>query len=183
MALSAGISLTGTVGTEPRLIAEVGPPPWDAVQGQVSCKYATPACAQRIATPWVLALIERMQEGLTESRVIDIRWWEHLEVGDVPGLSMWHYDCYLTDRDKRPAEHRLYFAGANCRTQFEPDIRPPEGWIVGYTHNDRHRIMPAESAGPRLLVRVSQVSITPANHIGPPPLFRRKVLKQEFYGT
>lgn len=166
---------TTTVGTEPRLLEEVGPPPWDEIAGQESCKYAVPACAGSIAKPWVSSLISRMRLSLPfGTPVIDIRWWEELEPGDLPGVPAWHYDCYNYLQDAYPAHHRLYFYGAGCQTMFESGYQPPEGWILGYDHQTLHRIMPAQVRGPRLLVRVSLVAITPANRIGPPPLIKGK---------
>jgi hypothetical protein len=153
-------------------IEEIGPPPWGEIVGQTLCKYATPACALRIATPWVAGLIERMRLGLPSPLVIDIRYWSHLGIGDLPGLPHWHYDCFNRLSDDKPARHRLYFAGAGCRPLFEGDYRPPEGWIIEYSHRDRHRIMPAEEAGPRVLVRVSNVELMAANAITSPPLFK-----------
>lgn len=159
--------------TEPAIIGEVGPPPWPEVAGQKSCKYATLACASRIATPWVRSLIDQMRAGLPVDRlVIDIRWWACLEVGDLPGLPHWHYDCFNELQDDKPARHRLYFAGAGCVPMFEPDYRPPEGQIIEYNHRHKHRIMPATLAGPRLLVRVSSVAMTPINKVGPPTVIK-----------
>ena len=158
-------------GTDLLLGEDVGPPPWAEIAGQESCKYATPACADRIATPWVRSLISRMRAGLSSDKlVVDIRWWQHLDPGDLPGLPHWHYDCYNELQESRPARHRIYFSGAGCQPMFEPEYRPPEGCILEYSHRSKHRIMPATLAGPRLLVRVSSVDIRPANKIGAPPL-------------
>lgn len=167
-------TLTTTVGTEPFLVEEVGPPPWSELAGQESCKYAVPDCANSIAKPWVRDLILRMRSTLPYGTpLIDIRWWEHLEVNDLPGIARWHYDCYNELQNDHPAQHRLYFYGAGSRTMFESGYQPPEGWIVGYDHQTYHCVMPATTVGPRLLVRVSHVDLTPANRIGPPPLFHK----------
>jgi hypothetical protein len=142
------------------------------VFGQRSCKYARPELARSIALPWVASLLDRMLATLPGASLVDIRWWERLRPGDLPGIPAWHFDCLNRADDPRSAEeeHRLYFAGAGCRTMFRPDYRPPEGWILAYGHAAEHRIMPATIEGPRLLVRVTRADIRPANRIGPPPL-------------
>lgn len=160
--------------TEPRLLFNYGPPPWGSLHRQTSCKYASMTCAKSIALPWVWTLIEAMQDTFSDptSLLVDIRYWAHLNVGDVPGIPHWHYDCYNTVDDPRSEgeEHRLYIAGAGCQTLFEGGFRPLEGWVTHYLHVHRHRIMPATIAGPRLLVRVSKTSIRPVNHIKAPPV-------------
>jgi hypothetical protein len=165
-----------TTSTDPVLLAEVGPPPWAEIEGQRSCKYASIACAHAIALPWVRSLVDRMIGTLPSADriLVDVRWWPDLRPGDLPGLPDWHFDCYNDPDAPQSAgeEHRLYFAGAGCRTMFWPDLRPPEGWILGYPHTAKHRVMPATVAGPRLLVRVSQAAIRPRNLVRPPPLFR-----------
>jgi hypothetical protein len=121
-------------------------------------------------------LVEAMRATMPPASpvLVDVRWWDRLEVGDSPGLPHWHYDCHNAEDDPRSAdeEHRLYFAGAGSRTMFEGGFQPPEGWVTRYDHRHRHRVMPATVPGPRLLVRVSRTTIRPANQVRPPPLFR-----------
>jgi hypothetical protein len=162
------------ITTDLRSVEHVGPAPWANVLGQRSCKYACPALARSIALPWVGALIERMIGTLPDANLVDVRWWERLEPGDLPGIPNWHFDCFnRADSDRSEGEeHRLYFAGAGCRPMFRPDVRPEEGWIHAYGHGAEHRIMPATIAGPRLLVRVTRADLRPTNRVGRPPLIR-----------
>lgn len=166
------------MGTE-ALVREYGFPPWDLLVGHASCKYATHACANSISHAWVRDLIAAMRETLPAgcSPLVDVRYWAHLEPGDSPGLPHWHFDCYNAAGDPRSEgeEHRLYFAGAGCRTMFRGGFQPPEGWIVAYGHDDEHRVMPATVPGPRLLVRVSKTRIPAANVVREPPLFRGRL--------
>lgn len=164
--------------TDPSLILPIGPPSWPDVVGQASIKYGSVERAKSIACPFVQLLIDSMLATLTGGGVslVDIRYWPHLDIGDLPGLPQWHYDCYNSKDDPRSAheEHRLYFAGAGCRTMFEGGFQPPEGWVIGYRHNNLHRIMPATIAGPRLLVRVSRTNIRAANDIRPPTIIKEE---------
>lgn len=162
--------------TDLRAIERVGLPPWPDVFGQRSCKYAAPALARSIALPWVGALVDRMLATLPGANLVDVRWWERLAPGDLPGLPNWHYDCQNAEdaAGSEGEEHRLYFAGAGCRPMFRPDLRPEEGWIYGYGHSAEHRIMPATVEGPRLLVRVTRASIRTPGRVGPPPVIRTR---------
>lgn len=157
--------------TDLRAVAHIGPPTWSDIEGQRSCKYAAPDVARGIALPWVRGLLDRMLDTLPDATLVDIRWWARLNVGDLPGLPIWHYDCRnKADAGDEAEEHRLYFAGAGCRPMFRPDVQPPEGWIYAYGHRAEHRIMPATVAGPRLLIRVTRATVRPTNAIKPPPL-------------
>lgn len=162
------------------LIRNYGPPPWSEIEGQQACKYASLEFAEKIAAPWIWVLIKAMCETLSADctrPLIDIRWWRALQVGDIPGVPGWHYDCFNAPEDPRSVgeEHRLYFAGAGCRTRFCPDYQPPEGWIIGYGHNAKHEITAATLPGPRLLVRASKASVRIMNESREPYIFRRAI--------
>lgn len=161
-----------------RRVADIGPPPWAQVAGQPSFKYMPPLRALDLACPFVRGMVEAMSATLpppTEGHriLVDVRWWESLSPGDVPGVAGWHYDCFNQADDPRSEgeEHRLYFSGAGCRTEFDCG-QLSEGVVWGYGHHDRHRISPATIAGPRLLIRVSRTRVPAVGYVAPPPVFR-----------
>lgn len=144
---------------------ELGPPPWSELAGHPCLKYATWAAVRRTCIPWVRDAVQAMSATLPVGQVlIDVRYWPHLDVGQIPGVPGWHYDCH--NRAGASAdEHRLYFSGAGCRTRFRPDVQPPENWVVAYSHDAEHEITPAMLSGPRLLIRCSRTDLTPDNRV------------------
>lgn len=167
-----------TAATDPTRLLPIGLPPWPDIAGQPSIKYGSLERARSIARPFVRFVIDAMVATFDQSEglLVDIRYWPNLDVGDLPGLPHWHYDCYNSKDDARSEgeEHRLYFAGAGCRTLFEGGDQPPEGWVIGYGHKALHRITPATVAGPRLLVRVSKTNIKAVNSIRPPTIIKER---------
>lgn len=144
---------------------EAGDPPWAEVHGQPCLKYATVSMACLHVGPWIAALIDGMCRTINGSPLVDVRWWEHLEPGQIPGVPGWHYDTFNDATRGTQDVHRLYIAGAGCRTEFRGGYLAPEGTVIGYDHEDEHRISPATKPGPRLLVRVSLTTIRPANRV------------------
>jgi hypothetical protein len=114
----------------------------------------------------VASTLAVMRSTLPAANLVDIRWWSHLNPGDVPGVAGWHFDCFNAHDGTSTDEHRLYFAGAGCRTLFRSGYAPEE-CIVGYGHDAEHTITPATISGPRLLLRVTRSTIRPANAIRP----------------
>lgn len=142
----------------------IGEPPWRDIAGQRCIKYGSVRVATDIAHPWVAWAVRTMAGTLRgDEPLVDIRWWPNLEPGDIPGVPGWHYDVFNRPGDI-VGDHRLYFYGAGCCTEFR-DGFGDEGWVHAYGHSDEHRISPAKSKGPRLLIRVSHTTIRPANHV------------------
>lgn len=148
----------------PARVLHIGEPPWRDVAGQRCIKYGSVRASLSIAAPWVAWAVRMMAGTLrSDNPLVDIRWWPMLSVGDIPGVPGWHYDVFNRPGDI-VGEHRLYFYGAGCCTEFR-DGFGVEGWVHAYGHNEEHRISPAKSEGPRLLIRVSHTTIRPANHV------------------
>lgn len=149
------------------------PPAWSDIDQQPCLKYASVSYAMLHSTPAIRSLVEPMLDTLpTEvdgATLIDVRYWRHLSIGDIPGVPGWHYDVRNRPGTDLRETHRLYFVGAGCRTMFRDTagniVQPPESTIIAYGHDDVHCIAPATIAGPRLLVRCSLASIRPVNHM------------------
>lgn len=149
------------------------PPVWQDIDQQPCLKYASISYTMQRSTPAIRSLIESMLDtlptGVDAATLIDVRYWRHLNIGDIPGVPGWHYDVHNRPNTDFRETHRLYFVGAGCRTMFRDTagnvVQPNESTIVAYGHDDIHCIAPATVAGPRLLIRCSRALIRPANHM------------------
>lgn len=148
----------------PARILYIGEPPWADIARQPCIKYGALRVALDMAHPWIADVVTRMAETLPHAApLVDIRLWPNLTPGDIPGVPGWHYDVFNRP-DVAVGEHRLYFFGAGCCTEFR-DGFGVEGWVHAYGHDEEHRISPARTPGSRLLIRVSHTTIRPANRI------------------
>ena len=140
-------------------------------------KYVSVDFATRHSAPWVAETVLHMVRVLPRQRqhvAVDVKYWDHLNVGDMPALPHWHLDCDQFDTSGTESEDLLLYSfGAGCRTQFlsedvevggpwpatwtppVPVFQAPEGRVVQYTRRHIHAASPATRAGPRLLIRVA----------------------------
>ena len=161
-----------TVAGNPHILWSESDPPWDRLATQLSCKYSSLEFALSICScQWLDSLLQRVS---LPNSLIDLKYWPWLNVGDIPGLPNWHYDCFLEQREEHPAIHRLIFWGAGSCTEFR-DYSIHEGTLYEYDHNSEHRPKPALYNGPRLLIRSSLVSgIKPINQTMIPYITKKK---------
>lgn len=157
-----------------RSLFYIGAPDWDGVHTQISFKYASERFACSRMCSWVLSAFERIRDGFPSAPdtrfLVDVRYWDRLNVGDIPGIPHWHFDCYNNESDPRSENelHRLYFFGADCEPEFQGHGHARMGYVWEYPHTALHRITAARAAGPRLLIRISRTQIYPVNQIHTP---------------
>lgn len=169
--------LSTIAGAEPAVLGTLPPPPWEELLGHWSMKCASERMVKRLCHPWILdqvAALSATFEG--EHRIFtDVKYWEHLDPGDMPGLSHWHVDCACPAgrAEERQEEHRLCYWGAGCCTMFRPGVQHPEGTVLAYNHWTWHKVQPAATPGPRLLLRCSSFAEDPGGYSYHSGWFRR----------
>jgi len=135
---------------------------------QLSIKQASFSFAYENATDDVRSHLDRLIVlRPAKPNLVDIKVWEHLDIGDIPGVPGWHYDIWNDPVKGASDVHALFIVGAGCQTEFrftrklgETPVEyttlfvPESSWYF-YTGAEEHRISPATKAGSRLLIRAS----------------------------
>lgn len=155
------MELPGLIRFTENYVTTHGTPPWAEFTRLPCVRYASVSfAAGSVGSDWVVRLIHRMAQDL-EHPLVDVRYWPHLCVGDVPGKDNWHYD----DLRVGGGRHRLFWYGADSPTRFWCDMEAPEGWVIDYNDTHLHRAQAARIAGARIFLRVSETGFNPWNSL------------------
>ena len=137
--------------------------PWASdFSGQRSIKYASLPMALGVSKPITKRVIHHMIIGEHRAPLVDVKFWDQLLPGDVPGVGGWHWDVWNDPVKGKYDHHKIYILGAKCRTEFESGFID-ENAIHCYTGADRHRISPAKAQGCRIMIRCSWTTLRPQN--------------------